>query len=100
MRVRFEGLRLVDLSVCLPRGPIACHARVGAWLAKEELAVGLFMTSELWHWSSVARGSLMQTALEPSTPLGCRQFLVLICRVVYFVLHCNSVYLVMNIQCE
>ena len=79
----------MDLSVYFSRGPKVRCVLVGAWLAKEELVVSLFVTLELWRWSSVARGSLMQTAFVPLAALGCRQLLVSICRVVYLILHCN-----------
>ena len=49
VRVCLEGIRLVDPPVCFLRGPKVYHARVGAWLAKEELAAGLFVTSKLWR---------------------------------------------------
>ena len=89
MRVRSEGIQPVDLSVCFPRGPKVPHVWVGASLAKEELAAGLFITSELWHWPSIARGSLMQTTIVPLAPLGYSQLLLSICRVASLVLHCN-----------
>ena len=89
MRVHLEGIWLVDLSIHFPKGPIVHHARVGDWMTKEELAASLFVIPKLWRRSSVACGSLMQIALVPSTPLGCRQLLVSIYRVVYLVLHYN-----------
>ena len=89
MWVCSKGIQLVDPSVCFLRGPKVHRARVDAWLAKEELAVGLFVTPELWRWLFVTRGSLMQTALIPLVALGRRQLLVLICKVVSLVLHCN-----------
>ena len=55
MQVCSEGIRLVDFSVCFSRDPKSCHAQVGAWLVKEELVVGLFMTPELWCWPAISR---------------------------------------------
>ena len=45
--VCLEGVRLVDPLGCFLRGPKVRRAQVGAWLAKEELATGLFVTPEL-----------------------------------------------------
>ena len=55
MQMCSEGIWLVDPSVCFLRGPKARRARVDAWLAKEKLAVGLFVTFELWSWPAVPR---------------------------------------------
>ena len=55
MQVCSNGIRLVDPLVYVFRDPKAHHAHVSAWLVKEELVVGLFVTLELWHWPVISR---------------------------------------------
>ena len=57
----------VDPSVCFLRGPKVRHAWVGAWLAKEKLAIGLFMTLELWCWSTISRVVCSQLGIHQQT---------------------------------
>ena len=45
----------MDPSICFSRDPKALRAQVGAWLVKEELVVGQFMTPEFWCWPVVSR---------------------------------------------
>ena len=57
MWVCLEGLRLADPSIFFLRDPKARRAWVGASFFKEELAVGLVVTPELWLWPIVSRVS-------------------------------------------
>ena len=67
MRVYLEGLWLVDPSVCFSRDPKAHRARVGAWLLKEELAVGLVVTPKLWRWLVVSKAVYSWLGLHQHT---------------------------------
>ena len=67
VRVRSEGIWLVDPSVYFLRDPKACCAPVGAWLVKEELVVGLFVTPELWCWPTISRVLYCQLGIHQHT---------------------------------
>ena len=54
----------MDPTVFFSRDPKACRARVGAWLVKEELAVDLFVTPELWRWPAISRVLYGQMAIH------------------------------------
>ena len=55
MQVCSEGIHLVYPLICFSRGPNVRRSRIGAWMAKERLALGLFVTPEVWRWPAVSR---------------------------------------------
>ena len=65
--VCLKGIRLVDPSLFFLRDPKAHHAEVGAQLLKEELVVGLVMTSELWLCPAISRAEYDRLGIHQHT---------------------------------